>query len=73
MGFDQGERGDRGVCVGFVLLASCTAFNVFLHKLCETWLPEFGGYELMSLEITGMTGSFMVVAAGKDGVMEGVH
>ena len=41
MGFDQGEWRDSGMCVGLVLLACSAAFNVFSHKLCESWPSEF--------------------------------
>ena len=58
--------------VRFVLLARDTAFNVFAHKLCETWPPKLRGNKLASFEITGVASSLMVVAAGEDGATEGV-
>ena len=57
--------------VRFVLLARDTAFNVFAHKLHKAWPPEFSGNELTGLEIPGMAGSLVVMAVGKDRVMEG--
>ena len=37
------------MCVGFILLANGTPFNVFLDKGCKTWPLEFRGDELASL------------------------
>ena len=54
------------------MLACGAAFDVFLHELHETWPPEFGSNELTDFKITGVAGSFMVMAAGKDGAVEGV-
>ena len=58
--------------VGVVLLAHGTALDILLHELHETQPPEFRGDELASLEITWVTGSFVVVTAGEDGAVEGV-
>ena len=43
-----------------------------MHKVREARPPEFSSDKLASLEVTGMAGGFMIVAAGKDGTMEGV-
>ena len=72
VGLDRGKRGDGGVCVGFILLACSTALDVLAHKLCETRPPELRGDELAGLEVTRVTGGFMVVAAAEDGATEGV-
>ena len=57
MGLDWDEWGEWwGVC--------------FLHKLCETQLPEFDGNELASFEVPRVAGGLMVVTTGKDGAME---
>ena len=72
IGPDWGEWGDGGMCVRLVLLACSTAFNVFPHKLCKTWPPEFSGYKLASLQITGMTSGVMVMTLGEDRSTEGV-
>ena len=72
VGSDRGERGNSGVCVGFVLLARGTALNVLSHKLCETWPPEFGSHKLTCFEITGVSGGLVIMAVGEDGVAEGV-
>ena len=72
MGFDQGEWGNGGVCVGLVLLAQGAAFDIFSHELCETRPPEFRGNKLASFEVARVTGGFMVVATGKDRAAEGV-
>ena len=58
--------------VRLILLAGGIALNIFMHKLCEAWPPKLRGDELASLEITGVAGSLVVMAAGKDGAMEGV-
>ena len=72
MRLDQGEQGDGGIGVGFVLLAYGIAHNVFLHKLCKAWPLELSSNELASLEISQMTGSFMVMTVGEDDTVEGV-
>ena len=71
MGFDRGEWRDGGVCVQLVLLAHGTAFDIFAHKLRETWPPKFGGNELAGLEVTEVSSGLMVVAASEDGTIEG--
>ena len=43
-----------------------------MPKLCKTQPPELRGDKLASLEITGVAGSFVVMAAGKDGAAEGI-
>ena len=70
--FDRGQRGDGGVRVRFVLLARGAAFDVFSHKVCETQPPELRGNKLASFQVTGVTGSLVVVAAGEDGATEGI-
>ena len=60
------------MCIGLVLLAYSTALNILPHELGETWPLKFGGNKLVSLEIPGMPSSFMIVAAGEDGVAERV-
>ena len=52
------------------MLAHGAAFDVLTHKLCETGLPEFRGDELASFEVTRVTGGFVVMATGEDGVTE---
>ena len=52
------------MCIGFVLLARGTAFNVFPHILCEAWPSEFQGDELLGFEITGVSDSLMIMALG---------
>ena len=41
------------------------------YKLYETWPPEFSSDELTGLEIAGVSSHFVVMAVGKDGMMEG--
>ena len=69
---NQGEQENHRMCVGLVLLAHSTVFNILVYKLCQTWPLEFGGNKLASLEITRVTGSLVIVAAGEDRMMEGV-
>ena len=71
MGLDWCEQGDGGVCLQFVLLTHGAVLNVFLHKLCEALSPEFSSDKLVSFEITRVSSSFMIMAAGEDGVVEG--
>ena len=47
-----------------------TAFNIFLHELCEIRPPKFGSDELASLEVTRVASSLVVVATDKDGMSE---
>ena len=72
VGHDQGERRDSGVGVCLVLLACGTAFDIFAHKLCKARPPKLHGDELASLEISGVTGGFVIMTAGEDGVTKGV-
>ena len=72
MGFDGSQQGDGGVCIRLVLLARGAAFDVFAHELCEAWPPELSSDKLASFQITGMTGCFVVMAAGEDGATEGI-
>jgi len=41
-GFNWGERRDGGMCVGFVLLANGTAFDVFSDIGSEPGPPKLG-------------------------------
>ena len=72
MGLDRGEQEHGGVSVGFVLLAYGAALDVLLHELCKIQSPELSSYELTCFEITGMSGSLMIMAVGEDGMTEGV-
>ena len=56
--------------VGLVLLARSTALNVPLHELCKTWLSEFCGDKLTSLEVSQVASSLVVMAVSKDEVAE---
>ena len=70
-GYDKGKQ-ENVECVRFVLLTHGTAFNVFPHVLYETWPPEFGSNKLSGLEVSQVAGGLMIVATGKDRLMEGV-
>ena len=43
---NRGEGWNSGMCIGFVLLANCTSFNISVHKRRQTRPPEFGGNQL---------------------------
>ena len=58
--------------VGLVLLACGIALDILPHKLGKTGPSEFSGNELTGLEISRVTSGLMVVATGKDRVVEGV-
>ena len=58
------------MCVRLVLLARCTALNVFAHEVCESQPPKLRGDELASLEITWVASSLMVMAMGEDRMVE---
>ena len=70
MRLDGSKQTDGGVSVGLILLAHGVVFHVFLHKLCETQLPEVGSDKLASFEVTRVTSSLVIMAVGEDGVVE---
>ena len=53
-------------------MAHGTTLNIFLYKLHKTQPPEFSSNELAGFEITGVSSSFVVMAADKDGTAERV-
>ena len=61
----------RGVCVCFVLLASCTARNVLVDEGGKTWPPKLRCNELASLENSGVTCCRMVMVSRDNGTAEG--
>ena len=72
VGLDWGEWRDGGVCVCLVWLTYGIAFDILTHKLCETRPPKLSGDKLASLEIARVTSGLVVMAAGEDGMAEGV-
>jgi len=60
------------MCVRFVLLASGAAFDIFADIGSEARPPKFGGDKLSGFEVSGMSGSFMIVASCKNGMADGV-
>ena len=68
---NESEGGNGGVCVGFVLLANGTTFDVFMHEGCKARPPELGGNQLMGFQVARVTGHFMVMAIGEDGLLKG--
>ncbi len=71
-GADRGERGNRGMRVGLVLLANGTAINIFPYIGGEAGPPEFRCYELAGFQIAGMTGGDVVVTTLQDRAAKGV-
>ena len=72
MGLDVSKQGGGGVSVGFVLLACGTAFNILVHKLCESQPSKLRGDKLTSLEITWVTSSLMIMTMSENGAAEGI-
>ena len=58
--------------VGFVLLATSTAFNIAADIGSEAGPPEFSGNQLASFQEAGVTGGFVIVATLEDSMMKGV-
>ena len=69
-GFNRRQGGYGGVCVGLILLAKGTAFDITADKRGEAGPPEFGGDQLTRFEEAGVAGGFMVMAPCKDGATE---
>ena len=55
------------MCVGFVLLANRTSFDIFAYKRCKARPPELGGDKLAGFKVTWVASSLMIVATNKDG------
>jgi len=60
------------VRVGFVLLASSTAFDVFAYVRSKARPPKFGGDELAGFKVSGVSCGFVVVTACENGVADSV-
>ena len=71
-GFDGRQWRYDGVSVGFVLLASCTAFDISADIGGETWPPELSCEELMGFEEARVAGGFVIVTPCEDRAAEGV-
>ena len=71
-GFNWSKRWNGGMCVRFVLLASGTAFDVFVDIGSETRPPKLGSNWLMGFEVSGVSGSFVVMASLEDSMAGGV-
>ena len=56
--------------IGFVLLAGCTAFNVFMDIGGQARPPEFSHDELAGFQVPRVAHSVVVVAALEDGMAE---
>ena len=60
------------MCVGLVLLASSTAFDIFSDVGRETGPPEFGSNPLLGFKVARVSSRFVVMTLFKNGMMEGV-
>ena len=60
------------MCVGFVLLAGCAAFDIFLDVRGKARPPEFGHNELADVQVAGVAGCVVVMTALEDSVVKGV-
>ena len=69
-GDNGGQWGVQGVCVRFVLLASCTARNVLADEGGKTRPPKLRCDELAGLENTGVTCGGMVMVSSNNGTAE---
>ena len=69
-GANRSEWRDGGVGICLVLLAGRAALNVFADVGGEAGPPEFCCDELMSFEVAGVTGTFVVVTPLENGVAE---
>ena len=71
-GANGGEQRDGGVGISLVLLAGCTAFNVFADVGGKAGPPELCGDELAGFQVAGMTSTPMIMATLENSVTEGV-
>jgi len=60
------------VRVGFVLLASSTAFDVFAYVRSKARPPKVGGDELAGFKVSGVSCGFVVVTTCENGVPDRV-
>ena len=65
------SRGNSGMCVCFVLLASHATLYVLTGVRGHARPPEFSGNELAGFQISGVASSLMVMTVLEDGVVKG--
>ena len=70
-GANGGEQGKSRVSVSFVLLAGCTAFDVFMDIGGQTGPPEFSRDMLMGFQVSRVASHFMIMTMLEDRVVEG--
>ena len=58
--------------IGFVLLAGCTAFDIFTNIGSEAGPPKFGHNKLAGFQVAGVASCFMVMAVLENSVAQGV-
>ena len=66
-----GEWGNGGMSVHLVLLASCTAFDVFTAVGGKTRPPEIGSDKLPSFQVSRVASHIMIMAVLEDGTVKG--
>ena len=71
-GANGGKWGNGRMGIGFVLLAGCTALNIFTNIGSKARPPKFSCDELASFQVARVASGFVVMAALEDGVTEGV-
>ena len=60
------------MCVGLVLLAKSTAFNIAADIGSEARPPELSGDQLAGFQEAGMTSGLVIMATLEDGTAEGI-
>ena len=70
-GVDGSEWGNSGMCVHLILLAGCTAFDVFTDVGGQARPPELGSDKLAGLQVARMSSSFIIMVTLEDGAVKG--
>ena len=71
-GVNRGEQGNSRMSVGFVLLAGCAAFVIFMDVGGKAGPPKFSRNELASFQVAGVASCGVVMAALEDSMVQGV-
>ena len=71
-GANGGEQRDGGMGISLVLLAGCTAFDVFTDVGGKAGPPEFCHDKLSGFQVARVTSTFAVMATLENSVTEGV-
>ena len=65
-GATGGEWGNGRMGIGFVLLAGCTALDIFTDIGSKAGPPKFSCDKLAGFQVAGVASCFMVVATLED-------